>query len=104
MRMVVIARRDLSPAQQAVQSCHAVAELCLRHGGDPGIAEWDKDHKTMILLGVDDKDELEMWQSKVEALDVPHATFREPDIGDEPTAIAIHPSLDKKWVKKLPLL
>jgi peptidyl-tRNA hydrolase len=104
MKMIIITRRDLSPGQQTVQSCHAVAEICLRHGNDPVIAEWGKDHKTMVILGVDNKDEIERWESKLEALDVPCEMFREPDIGNEPTAIAIHPSCDRKLVKNLPLL
>jgi hypothetical protein len=34
-KLYVLVRRDLSPAQRAVQSMHAVAELMLRDGADP---------------------------------------------------------------------
>jgi len=35
MKMYVLTRRDLTPAQRVVQSCHAVAQLVLRSGTDP---------------------------------------------------------------------
>jgi peptidyl-tRNA hydrolase len=91
MKLYVLARRDLSPAQQAVQSCHAVAELCLRHGAHPRVREWAEDHKTMVLLGVDGEAELADWESRLEGMGIPHATFVEPDIGGQRTAIAALP-------------
>lgn len=35
LRMYVLTRRDLSPGQRTVQSCHAVAEFMAKHGDDP---------------------------------------------------------------------
>ncbi len=34
MKLYVIIRRDLSPQQQAVQSCHAVASFMYEHRAD----------------------------------------------------------------------
>lgn len=34
-KLYVLVRSDLSPAQRAVQACHAVAEFMLRHGHEP---------------------------------------------------------------------
>ena len=34
-KMYILCRRDLSPAQQTVQACHAVAEFMFKHSGDP---------------------------------------------------------------------
>lgn len=34
-KLYILARRDLSCAQRAVQACHAVAELMRKHGDDP---------------------------------------------------------------------
>ena len=104
MKMYVIARRDLSPAQQAVQSCHAVAELCLRHRDDPALIEWAENHKTMVLLGVDDEEDLSKWQNKLEDSGIPCSVFTEPDIGDQKTALALHPSCNSALVKRLRLL
>lgn len=34
-KLFILVRRDLSCGQQAVQACHALAELMLRQGDDP---------------------------------------------------------------------
>ncbi len=34
-KLYILARRDLSCAQRAVQSCHALAELMRKRGEDP---------------------------------------------------------------------
>lgn len=35
MKMYILVRKDLSPGQQIVQACHAVAEFLCSHSGDP---------------------------------------------------------------------
>lgn len=81
-KLYVLTRRDLSKSQQAVQTGHAVAELTLR-GQRNG---WD--NGTLVYLGVDNLQELLIWKSKLEYKELPHTEFREPDIGNEITAIA----------------
>ena len=78
-KMYVLVRRDLSTSQQAVQAGHAVAEL-VQHGSTPG---WNKTY-----LGVDNEEMLEKWHAKLTSKGVECAEFREPDIGDQLTAIA----------------
>ena len=62
--------------------------------------EWVNDHKTMVLLGVE-KEELEVWERK---LGSDCLCFREPDLGNEATAIAVNPGVDSKLFKGLRLL
>ena len=80
-KMYVLVRRDLSTSQQAVQAGHAVAKLVQR--GLPH--SWNG---TLVYLGVNDEDRLDDWKQKLATRDIEHIEFREPDIGDELTAIA----------------
>lgn len=82
MKMYVLTRRDLPVSYKAVQAGHAVAELLLRgqsHGWNNG---------TLVYLGVDDEDALKHWKEKLDFKEIPYSEFREPDIGDQITAIA----------------
>jgi hypothetical protein len=81
MKMYVLTRRDLSIPQQAVQAGHAVAELILR--GPP--LGWDG---TLIYLGVENEEMLSIWCSKLDVRQKSYIKFREPDIGNQLTAIA----------------
>jgi len=63
-----------------------------------------REHKTMILLGVEDEDELMRWRVFLSDTGVQFAAFAEPDIGNQITAIAVTPSADPRIFKKLRLL
>jgi hypothetical protein len=75
-------RKDLSESQQAVQGGHALAEFLL-HGPN---TEWK--NGTLIYLGVKGQIQLENLMHKLERRDINFAVFHEPDIGNQPTAIA----------------
>jgi hypothetical protein len=55
----------------------------------------------MVLLGVENEQHLSEWESKL--YDYKFATFVEPDIGDQKTAIAVLPE-DSRIFKELRLL
>ena len=75
-------RKDLSPSQMAVQAGHAVAEFLLRGH----FSRWN--NGTLIYLGVKGLRQLENLKYKLNLYDIPFIEFREPDIGNETTAIA----------------
>ena len=81
-KLYVIVRKDLSISQRAVQAGHAVAEFLL-HGP---FSRWT--NGTLVYLGVKGLRQLENLKYKLELYDIPYIEFREPDIGDEVTAIA----------------
>ena len=100
MKLYTLVRRDLPKSQQAVQSCHAVAELLLRVGAQG----WD--NGTMVLIGVPGEPALKQWHEKLTGLSHKCGVFREPDIGDQITAISFVgvPAGLEREVSTLPLL
>ena len=98
-KLYVLVRRDLSPSQQAVQAGHALAEHLLR--GD--LNGWD--NGTLILLGVGNEQELQDWAERLTWRGLSYSMFREPDIGDQMTALACAPSPeDRKLFRSLKLI
>lgn len=95
-KLFVIVRRDLTPAQQAVQAGHAVAEYLIFN---PDI-EWS--NGTLVYLGVKNEEEIQKWLYRLSMADVLAVCFSEPDMNNELTAIAtVH---DESFFKKLQLL
>lgn len=82
MKLYVIVRKDLSISQRAVQAGHAVAEFLLRGP----FSRWK--NGTLIYLGVKGLNQLENLKLKLTDNGISYAEFREPDIGNEVTAIA----------------
>lgn len=94
-------RSDLSPAQQAVQAAHAVLEA--------GVAFYDpqtQEHPHLIILSVKNERALIKASLKLSHCGYNFKEFREPDIGNELTAIACEPvSGDKRlFFQKYPLM
>ena len=81
-KLYVVVRKDLSKSQQAVQGGHALAEYVLLNRD----TEWD--NGTLVYLSIRDETELKDLTKKLECDRIHHITFREPDIGDQLTAIA----------------
>jgi peptidyl-tRNA hydrolase len=99
-KLYLITRADLSPAQQAVQAAHALRQFVHEH---PQIdREWFETSNTLAFLSVQNEDALGVLHSKAIDRNIPVAIFREPDRGDELTAIALGPE-GKKLTKGLPL-
>jgi peptidyl-tRNA hydrolase len=103
-KISILARQDLSQSQRAVQACQALAELMVRQAGDPSIVEWTEKQRTLILLAVANEDELYRWEDELRARGIPCEHFKEPDMGDQVTALAVHPEVDGELFRKLSLL
>jgi len=93
-RLYVLVRKDLSESYQAVQAGHAVAEWLL--------CDQTWENETLVYLGVDNEQDLVDWKEKLNYKNIKYAEFREPDIGNELTAIAA--LADGKIFKKLKLI
>lgn len=81
-KLFVLIDRRLSRSQQAVQACHAVAEFAKKY------PDWI--HRSMVLLAVDGRDELEQHWLKDRLVNFRHAAFHEPYYDNHVTAIACH--------------
>jgi peptidyl-tRNA hydrolase len=97
-------RSDLEWNQRAVQSCHAVAEFMTLYGHLPEVREWATKHRTMVLLRANSEMELMEQEERLNRMGIPTATFLEPDIGNQRTAMAISPAADPKLFRNFKLL
>lgn len=101
--LYVVTRRDMSPGYQGVQSQHAVAEFAGLYIAS--FLDWKIKSNYLCWLSVKDEKELRkvahtaMVNKKLNV-----ATFHEPDVDFEMTAIAIQPSPKAaRLLKGLPL-
>jgi hypothetical protein len=84
-----VVRANLSPGQQATQACHALRQFAEEH---PAIdREWHRESNHLALLTVDDEEALTCLLERARRSGIRHVVFREPDIGDALTAIALEP-------------
>ena len=93
-KLYIITRDDLSAAYQAVQAAHALADMILKFPKDA--LEWHRNSNTIVILSVSDELNLMYIEEQLTEKGIKHVSFREPDIGDELTAIALSPSEEAK--------
>jgi len=98
-RMYGLVPYNLSPIQQGIQYGHAVVEYGLENFQDPKYLDWAKYHKTFIILngGTTNKrtsivtgeyaGTLNNHLLSLKTAGVRVATFEEPDLGDQLTAV-----------------
>lgn len=101
-KLYLITRRDIAPGYQAVQSAHALRQFSHEH---PEIdREWFERSNHLALLSVEDESSLCALVQDADDAGLRWSAFREPDIGDRVTAIAIEPHPKTRAVcKGLPL-
>ena len=100
--MVLVTRMDIKAGYQAVQPAHALAEFATVY---PKIfGHWHKNHKNLVILAAENESALIDLFKRSRELDIRSVMFREPDLNDEVTAIALEPG-DKtyKLTSTLPL-
>lgn len=109
LKLYVLIRDDLSPAQQAVQAGHAVAQFGLDHPQE--FMNWQRDNNTLIYLSVYD---IDWWRQTLTDGGFKHSVFHEtgypanhpfPSLHGQDTAIAVAPNWTCQYIlfKDLPL-
>jgi peptidyl-tRNA hydrolase len=85
-----------------VQATHAAVDFQHQH---PQIAkDWNTQSNYLIILSVKDEEHLKKYIHKFQRADLCHVVFKEPDIGNEITAICVQPSeKTRKLTCHLPL-
>lgn len=80
--LYIFVRKDLSKAQQVVQSMHAAFESGLKH-------DQKLDHPSVVLLELKDKDDAKMAYNIFKEMDFNINPFFEPYYNNELTSFAI---------------
>lgn len=99
----MVTRGDLTDGYKAVQSAHAAINFTFEHPSRAG--PWFRDSNYLILLELKNENQLKLLIRNCEKHKLVYTVFREPDIGNQITAVAIAPSEEtEKLVCKIPLL
>lgn len=98
----IIVRRDLRPGLQAAQACHAVTDLILEN---PDKAkQWRDESNFLIVLSIANESELCELAIELARTDMDWCRFREPDLNNSLTALAVLPhDYSEKFFRNLPL-
>lgn len=101
-KLIIITRRDLHPGYQAVQSTHA--GIGFQHEYPEIAKQWYNQSNYLVQLSVENEERLFLCLEKFKYYGLKTYEFREPDIGNQLTAIAVEPSeKTRKLTSKLPL-
>lgn len=93
-KLYVVTRSDLSVGYQGVQSIHAGIQFVFEH---PEFAkQWFDSSNYLGFLSVNDEHALSRLIEKAIELNIKFSVFREPDIDNQITAIALAPGAKSK--------
>ncbi len=99
-KLYLVTRADLSPGSQAVQAVHAMREFVAWY---PELDKlWYERSNFLAFLVVPNEEALSRLLKQAEGRLIPVVGFREPDLGESLTAIALA-SNAKGLVRRLPL-
>jgi peptidyl-tRNA hydrolase len=92
----------MSPGYQGVQSIHAAVQFAFEH---PDInKEWFENSNYLGFLSVQNERELNSLIEEAGKKNIKHSIFREPDVDNQITAIALAPGSDtRRLCSRLPL-
>lgn len=73
-----------------MQPAHALAQFAIEHHSE--FVDWQNFHKNLIVLSVEDESSLSKLLLQAQMKNIKVSAFREPDVKDQLTAIALEPS------------
>lgn len=99
-KLYLVTRADLPPGSQAVQAAHALREFAAAY---PELDKlWYERSNYLAFLAVPDEATLSRLLRRAKERLIPAVGFREPDLGESLTAVALAPKA-KGLVRGLPL-
>lgn len=78
-------RKDLSPAQITVQSCHAFGDACRK------FLKEDDVHPHLVVLVLKNENKLREIENRLKEAGIKYTAFLEDDMDNQMTAIATEP-------------
>lgn len=100
MKLYLVTRSDLAPGARAAQLCHAMRQWSEEE--PEADRQWFAKSNTLVLLEAANESALSTLVGRARAAQVPCAEFREPDLEEALTAVAIGPT-GSGLVAQLPL-
>lgn len=88
-KIYLVTHAGLSAGYQIAQTAHVMAELASRHATE--FSRWHHHSNSLIVVEAENARELSLLISRARAKNVRYEIFREPDLGDEITAVAFIP-------------
>lgn len=86
-----------------MQAGHAAIDFIFEHPNRAG--PWHKDSNYLVYLSVKNEKQLELLIKNCQERFLDYTVFREPDLDNQITAVAIEPSpVTQKLVCKIPLM
>ena len=81
----------MSPGQQLAQAWHAGVDFSVKY---PALTQrWHDSSNNVVIVAVPGEAEVMVLESMALTLGLKHHLVREPDLGDQITAIALEPGL-----------
>lgn len=91
-KIYLVTHAQLSPGYQTAQTAHVIAEWAIKN--PEKAQQWDVTSGSLIVLEAPDAEALSDLTEQAQELKIPFTIFREPDIGDEITAVLFEPGAE----------
>lgn len=102
-KLRVVTRQDLPLGVAAVQSCHAAIDFQHQHPAEA--LQWHTKSNYLAILTTQDESSLINLITKAILSGVKHTIFREPDLDNQITAVALEASeISRKLTSSYPLM
>ena len=90
-KLYIITRQDLLPGLQAAQITHAAVDFIFKYPEQA--QQWRNNSNYVVALSVANEAELTKLAINLVKTDIDYCLFKEPDLNEELTAIAVLPKV-----------